>query len=161
MLHCIYRGIKKDCILLATLSIMPYICAMKKVWIKSEREYGVFTSKKRYYEIGSVVAISEPYCLICERLGRSYVEFLSKELGVSEDDLPCVKGWTNRKDAKAELMPRRVRIVEVKVKRVSDISDEEWELMGASDDEKSREACVGRDSWLWNSYLRLYRYEKD
>lgn len=134
---------------------------IKKAKIKGDvsRRVGMFATKKGLYEIGSIVSVSEPYCDIYDRLGSSYGDLLCKEYRLEISELSYISGWTNSRHTKAHLMPRRVRLVESKVSRVMNISDEEWALLGASDDEQSRIDVVGQDAWLWNTYLKLYRYE--
>ena len=136
---------------------------IKRVWIKNDCSRGVrvgmFVTKRCNYDVGSIVAISEPYCDICDRLGDSYVELLCEEFQVSRDELPNVSGWTNRGHTRIDLLPRRLRIIEAKVLRAQDISDEEWELLGANESESSRIKVIGYDAWIKNAYLKLYKYE--
>lgn len=142
---------------------------IKRVWIKNDCSRGVRVDgngvrvgmfvTRRIYDVGSIVAISEPYCDICDRLGDWYVDLLCKEFQVSRDELPSLSGWTNRGHTRIDLLPRRLRIVEAKVLRAQDISDEEWGLLGANKSECSRIRVIGYDAWIRNTYLKLYKYE--
>lgn len=132
---------------------------VRKTHIKSMMDVGMFTSKGTDFTVGSVIAASEPYFEICERLGKSYEDILCKEYNVERDELFCINGWLNRGYVRGDLMPRRVKIVASKMVRVRDITDEEWVMLGIGFCELDRQKFVGNDYWLWDKPVRLYKYE--
>lgn len=74
------------------------------------------TANKSKWHIGDVVAISQPYKDI---LSSAYCD--KYEL----DKLTHTKGWSNAMFTKADLMPHHIRIINIKIERLQDISDED------------------------------------
>ena len=77
---------------------------------------GVLDSWKPHYEVGEVVAIAQSYKEVYpnadfEMVGDGFMKESS--------------GWTNKMFVKAELMPHHIRITDVKVERLQDISKED------------------------------------
>jgi hypothetical protein len=140
---------------------------IKKAWIKNLDDVGMFATRvKVNYEVGSIVAASEPYYEVCMKMYDSNEETLERYIGLLLDEykpkdgsISSIAGWLNRKHTKGHLLPRRVRIVEARVSRVMGITDEEWRMLGANETEASRIGVIGYDAWIWNTYLKLYKYE--
>lgn len=140
---------------------------IKKAWIKNTNDVGMFASKiKTDYEVGSVIAASEPYFEVCVRMldtnepvFEKYMQLLLDEYEPEDEDVTSISGWLNRRHTKGHLLPRRVRIVEAKVSRPRKFTDEEWALLGAGESDESRIKAIGYDIWLYNSYVKLYKYE--
>ena len=61
------------------------------------------------YKVGDIVAIQQAY----------------KEAAYYVEELTRTAGWTNKMFVKAELMPHHIRITDVRVKRLQDISYED------------------------------------
>lgn len=74
------------------------------------------TANKSKWHIGDVVAISQPYKDI---LSSAYCD--KYELY----KLTHTKGWSNAMFTKADLMPHHIRITNIKIERLQDISDED------------------------------------
>lgn len=74
------------------------------------------TANKSKWHIGDVVAISQPYKDI---LSSAYCD--KYEL----DKLTHTKGWSNAMFTKADLMPHHIRITNIKIERLQNISDED------------------------------------
>lgn len=77
---------------------------------------GVLDSWKPHYEVGEVVAIAQSYKEVYpnadfEMVGDGFMKESS--------------GWTNKMFVKADLMPHHIRITDVKVERLQDISKED------------------------------------
>lgn len=75
------------------------------------------------YQIGEEVAIAQSY----ETLANSRY---CSELGMMDTPTTfkkefCGKGWTNKMFVRADLMPHRIRITNIKVERLQDISEED------------------------------------
>mgnify|MGYP004618783029 FL=1 len=68
------------------------------------------------YCIGEEVAVAQAYC-----------ELVS-EADINEEEinkLRCSKGWTNKMYVKADLMPHRIRITDIRAERLQDISEDD------------------------------------
>ena len=74
------------------------------------------TANKSKWHIGDVVAISQPYKDI---LSSAYCD------KYEVDKLTHTKGWSNAMFTKADLMPHHIRITDIKIERLQDISDED------------------------------------
>ena len=75
---------------------------------------------KPKYKKGEVVAIAQSY----KDLGYSPEEPLQEEAGY----YPHIKdasGWTNKMFVRADIMPHHIRITDIKIERLQDISDED------------------------------------
>lgn len=137
------------------------------------------TANKSKWHIGDVVAISQPYKDI---LSSAYCD--KYELY----KLTHTKGWSNAMFTKADLMPRHIRITNIKIERLQDISDKDclkegiyedsgddefppsifYEFEGNKDDgfDTPREAFAalidkvsGKGTWLKNPYVFCYSFE--
>lgn len=83
---------------------------------------GVLGSWEPHYEVGDIVAIAQPYKDIIERLPM-YSNAILDEVGMPRKEFKA--GWTNKMFVRAELMPHHIRITDVKVERLQDISEED------------------------------------
>ena len=66
------------------------------------------------YKIGEVVAIAQAYKSIPTFDDQRFIYITPKH-----------KGWTNKMFVRPELMPHQIRITDVKIERLQDISDED------------------------------------
>lgn len=76
-------------------------------------DYALSSSR---YKVGEEVAVAQ-----------AYSEFVS-EAGFNEAEinkLRISKGWTNKMFVKADLMPNRIRITDIRAERLQEISDED------------------------------------
>ena len=73
------------------------------------------------YEIGEVVAVAQDYshCGGVMSKGVPRWEYISKVAGRSS------AGWRNKMFVRADLMPHRIRITDVRAERLQDISEED------------------------------------
>ena len=71
------------------------------------------------YEVGEVVAIAQPY--------KDIIKYLPDSDSVlDKDGKPCNKfkqGWNNKMFVEADLMPHHIKITNVKIEHLQDISD--------------------------------------
>ena len=74
---------------------------------------GVLDSWKPHYEVGEVVAIAQSYKEVYPNADFEMVDgnFMTESAG-----------WTNKMFVKADLMPRHIKITDVKIERLQDIS---------------------------------------
>lgn len=77
------------------------------------------------YKVGEVVAIAQSYMDVdlFHRKGKNaaYLEYLDSIL----PELKLSPGWGNKMFTKAALMPHHIKITDIKVERLQDISDED------------------------------------
>lgn len=77
------------------------------------------------YKLGEVVAIAQSYMDVdrFHRKGKNadYLEYLDSIL----PELKLYPGWGNKMFVKADLMPHHIKITDIKVERLQDISDED------------------------------------
>ena len=68
------------------------------------------------YNVGEVVAVAQKYKDVFENQQDETLELL---------DLRLNKGWNNKMYVRPDLMPHQIRITDVRVERLQDISDED------------------------------------
>ncbi len=76
----------------------------------------VRNSKYAQYKVGEVVAVAQSYEALFEEQCDDTLELL---------DLFYSSGWSNKMFVRADLMPYRIRITDVRLERLQDISDED------------------------------------
>ena len=81
-------------------------------------DYGgnVLGSWKPHYEVGEVVAIAQPYKDIYPNADFEMV---------GDGFMTESAGWTNKMFVRADLLPHHIRITDVKIEHLQDISDKE------------------------------------
>lgn len=134
------------------------------------------------YKIGEVVAVAQSYESVYHEYGLETMDMLVSSLKYNA-------GWTNKMFVKAEYMPNHIKITNIKVERLQDISDEDciregvvtgtdrdtnMPFYGIYDDVKDigypfyspREAFAalidkisGRGTWNNNLYTFAYEFE--
>jgi len=125
------------------------------------------------YKVGEIVAVAQRYCDIYK--GRvSYQDD-------STLDIPMFhQGWNNKMFVRADLMPHQIRITNIRVERLQDISDEDCLREGIQNKllqiyefdgwpyftYTPREAFAalidkvsGKDTWNKNPYCFCYEFE--
>ena len=81
-----------------------------------------------YYQVGEKVAVSQCYKQVYRSISRTPVrhEYGLRISAVHHTgDLDSIAGWTNKMFVKASLMPNRIRITDVKLERLQDITDDD------------------------------------
>jgi len=137
------------------------------------------TIKHSRYKVGEVVAIAQAYKNVEPELNTSGVKRVyNQSLDIYEHPLALTPGWTNKMFTKPELMPRQIRITNVRVERLQDISDEDCLREGISESlflhhiDKDgvpfspREAfsalidkVSGKGTWGSNPWVFVYEFE--
>ena len=79
------------------------------------------------YNVGDVVAIQQAY--------KEALKKYQWEEEYFEEVYEKSAGWTNKMFVKAELMPHHIRITDVRVERLQDISDEDCLREGVIEDD--------------------------
>lgn len=73
------------------------------------------------YNVGEVVAVAQSYrdCDGFSEFGKSRWEIIAASVGAANG------GWNNKMFVRADFMPHQIRITDVRVERLQDISDED------------------------------------
>lgn len=100
------------------------------------------------YKIGEIVAVAQRYQDIFD-----YSNCVNP-YAWEDDDKPS--GWTNKMFTKADLMPHRIQITDLRIERLQDISDDYFKegitLLVSADD--------GRIQWGYaDEHLRYYMFD--
>lgn len=152
------------------------ICVKPKNFGRATFSYGGVNISHSRYCIGEEVAVAQ-----------AYSEFVS-EAGFNEAEinkLRISKGWTNKMFVKADLMPHRIRITDIRAERLQDISEEDCLAEGIVDfesrinkahfysitDESATygtakkpyslliDKIAGKGTWKRNPYVFVYDFE--
>nr|DAI24171.1 MAG TPA: ASCH domain protein [Caudoviricetes sp.]DAQ40675.1 MAG TPA: ASCH domain protein [Caudoviricetes sp.] len=99
-------------------------------------DYALSSSR---YKVGEEVAIAQPY-----RMTACKVNYNEKEI----KEVVSSIGWKNKMYVKANIMPHRIRITDIRIERLQEISDEDCIAEGIK---KNPE--VLRDMWEF-SYIK-------
>ena len=85
---------------------------------------GSFIVERSRYSVGEVVAIAQSY----NKIGLSpsmYCEVPNEYGGTRDGSFDELPGWENKMFVKAELMPHHIKITNIRVEHLQDISDED------------------------------------
>ena len=129
------------------------------------------------YDVGEVVAVAQSYEQIYNEKGLETMDMLVQQLKNS-------KGWNNKMFVRADMMPNQIRITNVRIERLQDISDEDclkegirkvvnengidvqYYVAHAACFENPREAFAylidkvnGKGTWESNPYVWVYDFE--
>lgn len=85
----------------------------------NEKKIGVLNPR---YQVGEVIAIAQPYKDIIECLPM-HSDAILDEVGMPRKEYKA--GWTNKMFVRADLLPHHIRITDIKVEYLQDISDDE------------------------------------
>lgn len=91
----------------------------EQIWAHSDivsAENGIYHFESPKYKVGEVVAVAQKYKDVFESSQDETLELL---------DLRLNKGWNNKMFVRPDLMPHQIRITDVRVERLQDISDED------------------------------------
>ena len=94
--------------------------------VKGETPLGNWeeTEKYAHYKVGEVVAIAQSY----NKIGLSpsmYCEVPNEYGGTRDGSFDELPGWENKMFVKSEFMPRHIKITNIRVERLQDISDKD------------------------------------
>lgn len=73
------------------------------------------------YKVGEIIAVVQSY----KDAGVNFIPCEDDEFGCYGFPTEQTHGWTNKMFVRADLMPHRIRITNVRVERLQDISDED------------------------------------
>ena len=134
---------------------MWYDIVSKKYWACDGDES--FIVERSRYSRGEVVAIAQSY----NKIGLSpsmYCEVPNEYGGTRDGSFDELPGWENKMFVKAELMPHHIKITNIRVERLQDISDEDCLREGVFECEDGYSRTYGIDhyeefvhGWLYNT----------
>lgn len=85
-------------------------------------DYVFLLPKENYpkYDVGEMVAVAQSYrdCDGFSEFGKSRWEMIAASVGAANG------GWNNKMFVRSDMMPHQIRITDVRVERLQDISDE-------------------------------------
>lgn len=137
-----------------------YVNAVAPHDIPYSREYEEeFFLRRSPFEVGEVVAVAQKYKDVMEERGENSVS-----------PLIAKAGYMNKMFVKADLMPHQIRITNILVERLRDISDQDCikegvgrnsDIMNYSDPRDAFAALIDRISgkWTWLSNPWVFVYE--
>ena len=102
------------------------------------------TVKHLPYKVGDIIAIAQPYKDIIECLPM-YSGAILDEVGMPRKEYKL--GWTNKMFVKADLMFHHIRITDIKIERLQDISEEDCLKEGIIFIESF--AIIGEDAYFF------------
>lgn len=138
------------------------------------------------YKIGEVVAVTQKYA---DLMGNDIFRCLCQVHGVSLNAISSKKGYNSKMFVRADLMPHHIRITNIRVERMQEISDEDClaegiriiqgfkyfkygffykkgESLGLDLFHTPREAYAalinlicGKDTWERNPFVFVYEFE--
>lgn len=123
-------------------------------------DYIFLLPKKNYpkYEVGAVVAVAQSYrdCGGLNEAGVPRWDVISQTVGSTN------AGWDNKMFVKPELMPHQIRITNVRIEHLQDISDEDCLAEGIEFDGKAQSFYCGFNAstnskiWLGSTPREAY-----
>lgn len=89
-----------------------------RCWNDANKSRNIFILR---YKVGEIIAVAQSYreCGGINKEGRPNWDVIAEEKGVSH------KGWDNKMFVCADLMPHQIRITNVRIERLQEISDED------------------------------------
>lgn len=169
-----YEGWSKDDISAWKRSCKTRLYEAQGAELQQMLDFALLSSR---YKIGEEIAVAQSY----RRLGVDR-DYNDKEIL----EIACSMGWKNKMYAKANLMPHRIRITNLRIERLQEISDEDCfaegvvqqhgegtngEIYSYTPYEKPlyctvREAYAslidrisGKGTWASNPYVFVYEFE--
>lgn len=169
-----YEGWSKEDISAWKRSCNRRICEAQGAELQQMLDYALSSSR---YNVYDVVAVAQSYQDV---LGITHVEDLQLR-----DALIRSKGYTNKMFVRADLMPNRIRITNIRIERLQDISEEDCLAEGIVDfesrinkahfysitDESATygtakkpyslliDKIAGKGTWKRNPYVFVYEFE--
>lgn len=91
----------------------------RQVWLGFDNKGNWIAQFISHYAIGEEIAVAQSYESIVEQdPDNDYGNYYVKQFRYAP-------GWTNKMFVRADLMPHRIRITDIRVERLQDISDED------------------------------------
>lgn len=91
-------------------------------YTKEETFRNFLSSVKSPYQVGEIVAVAQPYRDVFE---PDKILYMSHGEGYRMVKAKNIAGWNNKLYVCADLMPHQIRITDVRIEQLQDISDED------------------------------------
>lgn len=106
------------------------------------------------YKIGEEVAVAQNYKVCWDIYQQRWEAVANPENwrtpdAILGDDVQSVKGWSNKMFVQASLMPHRIRITDIKVEHLQDITDEDCMKEGVEEEDF-------RGEYRWGFYTGFF-----
>lgn len=85
--------------------------------------YTVLANLMANFKIGEVVAVAQRYSELS--WDAKFYEMLKQEYGLTSLPQYELKGWNNKMCVRADLMPHQIKITDIKIERLQEISDDD------------------------------------
>lgn len=157
-----------------------------EVYLETAFDYdfreSVIIDEYAQYKVGEVIAILQSYHTVLEEMfardhgykNPIYDPFRSQKPNLEEE-----KGWNNKRFVKAEYMPHRIKITDIRIERLQDIDEDDaqkegiwyedpfgWtynELLHFDTPQEAFRALVGKTSrkgtWDRNPWVFVYEFK--
>lgn len=116
--------------------------ALKHDWGKASIQ--AYIENEARYKVDEVVAIAQSYKNAGYEPGRNIPQ---KERGGLQARADSLAGWNNKLFTRADLMPHHIRITDIKIERLQNISDEDCFKEGIY-----KGQCGGADTHFMDAY---------
>ena len=120
--------------------------------------------KKTRYGVGDVVAVAQPYKDVLDFLPYPHRD----SNGRINPEIPASAGYNNKMFVKAELMPIHIKITDIRLESLQDISEgdclKEGILMSPFETVKETfrsivNKTMGKETWNYNPVVVVYEFE--
>ena len=123
-----------------------------------DEDGSVLGSWKPYYEVGDIVAIAQSYKTIYAEMVEDFAKHnyhIPREDAAEKfkKEYENTAGWNNKMFVKADLLPHHIRITDIKIEHLQDISEEDALREGIE------ELCF--DYFLPNDYSKPFLMPRD
>lgn len=136
-------------------------------WIENIAEFllkdGSIKVSTPRYKVNDVVAVAQSY----ETMANSgYIDIMLESPNTYKKEY-CGGGWSNKEFVRADLMPHTIRVTDVKIEQLQDISIEDCIKEGVDkytpyprlNFQVLIDAVSGKDTWLKNPWVFAYEFE--
>ena len=133
-------------------------CVKRWMFEYKGKVYDMPTQNYPKHSIGEIVAIAQSY----KDIFSAFSQHPNQQLNISVKNPTDTIGWTNKMFVKPELMPHQIRITNVRIERLQDISREDCLAEGVEFDGKARQFYCGFNKstnykiWLGGSPREAY-----
>lgn len=100
----------------------------EQIWAHSDivsAENGIYHFESPKYKVGEVVAVAQSYKDAGYSPDYLFYRSINRYDGYKRETACSQKGWTNKMFVAPNLMPHEIRITNVRIERLQDISDED------------------------------------
>ena len=133
-------------------------CVNRWMFEYQRKVYDIPTQNYPKYSVGEIVAVAQSY----KDIFSAFSQHPNQQLNISVKNPTDTAGWTNKMFVRSEIMPHQIRITNVRIERLQDISDEDCLKEGIEFDGKARQfyCCFNKSTnskiWLGSTPREAY-----